>query len=705
MVNHPLIYTNKNCIGCNKCIKTCPVLGANIACEEHGVSRIEVDGARCIVCGSCLDTCVHNAREYEDDTERFFRSLSEGRRITLLLAPAFKANYPDEYETVLGGLKELGVNRIISVSFGADITTWAYLNYIMKYDFRGGISQPCPAVTTYITRFLPELMPKLFPVQSPLMCAAIYARKELGITDEFAFISPCIAKKKEIEDPVNKGLVHYNVTFRHLMEYVRQKGIKGSPAASEIEYGMGSYYPVPGGLAETVRWFLGDEVFIRRMEGEIHLYRYLEAQKEQIRKEETPFLLFDVLNCKDGCICGTAVDPVKSRTDEALYEALRIREDAKRGEPGSPWSKEDTCEERFKRYNEQFAMLNLEDYVRTYADLSRECPYRIPNEEQLEDIFLSMRKDTEESRKINCSCCGYDSCSMMAEAIFNGFNKKENCIYYDKKMMEFLDRKRRQDPLTGLLNKIAFSDRVKELLREKRENDIALFIFDFDNFKNVNDHYGHRTGDGVLKAFANILRETLGEHATIGRVGGDEFMAFLSTGATDENIADRCDLIEQRLKNLAVGEAVGFSCSIGVIIDRPGRDFDFLYQHADDALYVAKAKGKACFVKWQSHDIDPQDKKVIFIITENRDLYPMIQETYGDGYRYVEIKDAERALGEISFYQDYVQTVLIDYEKATLSREVLQEYITSRPIFQEVSVLDIREVVDESEENRQDKPS
>lgn len=110
-------------------------------------------------------------------------------------------------------------------------------------------------------------------------------------------------------------------------------------------------------------------------------------------------------------------------------------------------------------------------------------------------------------------------------------------------------------------------------------------------------------------------------------------------------------------------------------------------------------------MKWQSHDIDPQDKKVIFIITEDRDLYPMIQETYGDGYRYVEIKDAERALGEISFYQDYVQTVLIDYEKATLSREVLQEYITSHPIFQEVSVLDIREVVDESEEGQKDKPS
>jgi len=51
-------------------------------------------------------------------------------RISVLLVPAFQANYPSEYASVLGGLKKLGVNRIISVSFGADITTWAYINYI-----------------------------------------------------------------------------------------------------------------------------------------------------------------------------------------------------------------------------------------------------------------------------------------------------------------------------------------------------------------------------------------------------------------------------------------------------------------------------------------------------------------------------------------------------------------------------------------------
>ena len=203
-------------------------------------------------------------------------------------APACKANYPDEYEAVLGGLKKLGVNRFISISFGADITTWGYLNYVQKYNFTGGISQPCPAVVGYIERYVPELLPKLFPVQSPLMCGAIYCRKELGITDKLAFISPCIAKKLEMEEPENKGLVQYNVTFDHLMKYVREHNVKGAFCTDEIEYGLGSIYPMPGGLKENVNWFLCEDAIIRQIEGEKHMYHYLEREKERIAKGETP---------------------------------------------------------------------------------------------------------------------------------------------------------------------------------------------------------------------------------------------------------------------------------------------------------------------------------------------------------------------------------------------------------------------------------
>lgn len=438
-MSETIVYTNDKCIGCNKCIKVCSAIGACISVEENGKARISVDGSKCVACGSCIDVCEHDAREFADDTQRFFDDLARGEKISLLLAPSFRANYPDEYESVLGGLKKLGAGRIISVSFGADITTWGYLNYIKEYDFTGGISQPCPAVVSYIERYLPELLPKLFPVQSPLMCAAIYARKEMGITDRLAFISPCIAKKLEIEDEHNKGLVQYNVTFEHLMRYVKEHGIKGPGVHSEIEYGLGSYYPTPGGLAENVRWFLGDNIYIRQVEGERHLYEWMHENADRIRDEKTPFLFIDALNCSRGCICGTAVSPQRSRTDDSLYALLDIREQSKKSESGTAWSRNDSPEDRLKNYNAQFAHLDLKDYLRSYSDRSAECRYEIPDEDTLEQIFVSMNKLTEESRNINCTCCGYNSCTQMAFAIYNGFNHRENCLYYERAMIRELE--------------------------------------------------------------------------------------------------------------------------------------------------------------------------------------------------------------------------------------------------------------------------
>ncbi|MCI8507208.1 MAG: 4Fe-4S binding protein [Lachnospiraceae bacterium] len=434
--NESLVFTNDKCIGCNKCISVCSCTGACVSREVDGINRIDVDGSKCVACGACFDVCEHGAREYRDDTERFFEDLKRGEPISILIAPAFKANYPKEYESVLGGLKKLGVNRMISVSFGADITTWGYLNYIKKHNFLGGISQPCPAVVGYIERNLPELLPKLFPVQSPMMCAAIYAKKEMGIRDKLAFISPCIAKKMEIDDPNNKGYISYNVTFDHLMKYIHEHPVSGELQSDEIEYGLGSIYPMPGGLKENVYWFLGESVFIRQIEGEKHMYHYLEQNKERIAGNKTPYLFIDALNCSSGCIYGTGCEAEKGKTDDPLCNLLAIREESKKDNRRSAWSKKLTPEQRLKQLNQQFHNLNLEDYLHSYTDHSAECTYQKPTAAERNTIFDEMNKHTQTERTINCSCCGYDSCMQMADAIFNGFNQKTNCIYYIKKEVE-----------------------------------------------------------------------------------------------------------------------------------------------------------------------------------------------------------------------------------------------------------------------------
>lgn len=490
-----LIRTNENCVGCNKCISVCSCKGATIADKtEDGKNVIHVDGSKCVACGACFDACEHNAREYVDDTEAFFEALKRGERISVLIAPAFLANYPKEYESVLGGLKQLGVNRFISISFGADITTWAYLNYIQKYNFMGGISQPCPAVVGYIEHYIPELLPKLFPVQSPMMCGAIYAKKYMGITDKLAFISPCIAKKNEIESPRGQGLISYNVTFDHFMKYVRSHNISGPSCKDEIEYGLGSIYPTPGGLKENVYWFLGEDAFIRQVEGEKHMYHYLEENKNKIAKEQLPYVFVDALNCASGCLYGTGVEESKTETDDTLIEMMRIKERSKNNKLLHTWSKKLSSKQRFKQLNKQFAGLNLDDFICTYSDRSAECAWSEPNQKELDAIFTEMNKNTKESRKINCSCCGYDTCKDMAVAIFNGFNHKENCIHFVKSQVEI-----EKETASGLAMQV---EQEKDIVVAQQQNIIDTISRINSQFENV-----HHAVDELANGNNNTSKE------------------------------------------------------------------------------------------------------------------------------------------------------------------------------------------------------
>ena len=437
-----LIYANDNCTGCNKCVRDCPVLIANVATDA---GKVTVDSEKCIACGACFDACEHNAREYQDDTKSFFTALEAGKKISVILAPAFLANYPHEYKKVLGYLKEKGVNHIYSVSFGADITTWGYLKYITEHQFLGGISQPCPAVVNYVEKYIPELLPKMMPIHSPMMCMAIYIKKYLKCDDELAFISPCIAKKTEITDPNCYGYVKYNVTFKKLFETIGNKYQGCKEYEDELEYGMGALYPMPGGLRENVEHFLGKEQVVRQVEGEEEAYRYLHEYLERIRTNRRQPFMVDILNCSKGCIYGTATEPERN-TDDVMLTLSDMRNRAsdrtetkkglfwKKGKNGSPWDDSVPENERLANLMKAFADLDINDFVRKYTN--KNVVIKEPSEHEIQEIFTSMNKTDAASQKINCESCGYSSCRNMAKAIYNQVNVKENCVHYVKSVAE-----------------------------------------------------------------------------------------------------------------------------------------------------------------------------------------------------------------------------------------------------------------------------
>ena len=159
---------------------------------------------------------------------------------------------------------------------------------------------------------------------------------------------------------------------------------------------------------------------------------------------------------------------------------------------------------------------------------------------------------------------------------------------HERSLFEQMER----DSLTGLFNKAATREHVRTLLAEKAG--FAFFILDIDDFKQVNDRYGHAMGDAVLEEFARILREQLPAKAVIGRIGGDEFVAFLrvESPAAIEKTARTLVAALNRDITADMGRC-HISASLGVAMaPADGTDFETLYRHADTALYRTKAAGK-----------------------------------------------------------------------------------------------------------------
>lgn len=152
------------------------------------------------------------------------------------------------------------------------------------------------------------------------------------------------------------------------------------------------------------------------------------------------------------------------------------------------------------------------------------------------------------------------------------------------------------DSLTGLYNKAATQEHVCQMLLRNPEIMFAFFILDIDYFKEVNDQFGHAEGDRVLVEFSRSLKGQFRKEDIVGRIGGDEFIAFMSI--------PEIEMAEERAEELAVSlqKHIGagvthITASIGVALAR-GRntDFEALYKTADYALYQAKRKGRNRYV-------------------------------------------------------------------------------------------------------------
>jgi diguanylate cyclase (GGDEF)-like protein len=180
-------------------------------------------------------------------------------------------------------------------------------------------------------------------------------------------------------------------------------------------------------------------------------------------------------------------------------------------------------------------------------------------------------------------------------------------------LQEALMHKAFYDGLTDLPNRALFFDRLQQALTHAarhHESVVVLFI-DLDNFKSVNDRYGHAGGDLLLVKVANRIQEQVRAEDTVARLGGDEFTVLL---VAQTSMSYAVSVAERIMHNLFLpylinGREVAVTASIGIAQSRPGHDQpDNLLRDADDAMYKAKEKGKARFEAYDPNEqLDASD--------------------------------------------------------------------------------------------------
>lgn len=229
------------------------------------------------------------------------------------------------------------------------------------------------------------------------------------------------------------------------------------------------------------------------------------------------------------------------------------------------------------------------------------------------------------------------------------------------------------DKLTGLNNKSTCELLCKSYLLENPIGNCTLMMIDFDDFKSVNDSFGHKQGDMVLKEFGKILKSAARETDVVGRVGGDEFLVLFK-GCSDHNLIRERAMQIIRSTHEILNDILSyeFTCSIGIAVQE-GEEFTYekLVSKADVALYEAKKNGKNRMHFFQDPQAEKENqvlnKPLILVVDDLEVSRAVLRSCLGNRYEIIEAENGEEALRYLEELHDKIAIVLLDLEMPVMN--------------------------------------
>ena len=379
------------CHNCMRCVRACPTDAMTYIRNEPTIQE-----DICILCGRCFVACPHEAKSVRSDLKIIRKWIADGEEVIISAAPSFAAVWP-KFSSLRKLLIARGFSMVDETAKGAALVSRSFLNLIEENTMDNIITTCCPAVNTLIEKEYPDLVQYMAPVVSPLIAHGRLLKQEHPGA-KVVFLSPCIAKYKEITDARFAGAVDACISMEEVVTWI-ENDLKEDEEDDwkDFEGSIARIYPTAGGIIETLPH--SDNYTYYAVDGVHRIYTALES----IRKGELKKAFLEVNACRGACMGGPLLAHF---THNEWAGQARIR----------------------RNINSAKKVTSGELPVDMKAEWRADPVYRPKHTE--EEIQEQMRKlgKTSPMKIHDCGACGYETCRKKAIAVLEGKADPRICL-------------------------------------------------------------------------------------------------------------------------------------------------------------------------------------------------------------------------------------------------------------------------------------
>jgi iron only hydrogenase large subunit-like protein/uncharacterized Fe-S cluster-containing protein len=379
------------CHNCMKCVRVCPTDAMTYINHEPTIAAEE-----CILCGRCYVACPHEAKSLISELEQVEEWLAAKEQVILSVAPSFTAVWP-KFRSLERILEGRGFSFVEETARGAAAVSRAYADLIEAGEMKNIISTACPAVNSLIEKEYGDLTDFMAPVVPPLIAHGRLIKQKYPQA-KVVFLSPCIAKYREIEDARFAGAVDACLGMEEVVEWVKADlSEEEQEDWSEFEGSIARLYPMSGGILQTLPH--SDHYKYIAIDGVGRIRTMLES----LRRGEMKNCFFEVNACRGGCLGGPLLSHFTHNEFVGQERILESVDGTRKITPGplpcdlsAQWHKE-------------------------------EIPRITHSEEEIREEMIREGK-TGPEKIHDCGACGYDTCRLKAIAVLDGKADPKVCL-------------------------------------------------------------------------------------------------------------------------------------------------------------------------------------------------------------------------------------------------------------------------------------